>query len=97
MATDIDSYLANRTVPASLTYMHAQVARPIEPDVLFLWGTGEGWVTPAYLDAQRAQMAPNATLEAHEIGGVGSTGHWLVELQADRVLVHLSDFLRRHD
>jgi pimeloyl-ACP methyl ester carboxylesterase len=79
-----------RAIPASFEILD-ELTQPISTSTLFIYGTGEGWVTPDYLERQREFMAgPYQELEL-------DAGHWLIQPQTEAVVGAVLAHLQRVD
>ena len=79
-----------RAIPLSFEVLE-ELTPPIRTSTLFIYGTGEGWVPPDYLERQREFMAgPYQELEL-------DAGHWLIQPQTEAVVGAVLAHLQRVD
>ena len=79
-----------RAITASLEGAEA-VAGPVQVPTLFLWGTGEGWVTDAALEQQRKLV--NAAYAELEL----DAGHFLMQEKPAEAVAAVMEHIRRID
>lgn len=78
-----------RAIAASLDA--EDIAGPVDTATLFIWGSGEGWVTDDALARQRElAIGPYTELEL-------DAGHWLIEQQTEAVVAAVTQQLQRVD
>jgi pimeloyl-ACP methyl ester carboxylesterase len=79
-----------RAIPASFEAAD-ELAQPVQPSTLFIWGTDEFWVTQDALEGQRGFAAgPYRELEL-------DAGHWLMQEQTEAVVAAVLSHLKRVD
>ncbi|MEM6294014.1 MAG: alpha/beta hydrolase [Myxococcota bacterium] len=87
----IDFY---RGITASLMAVGDVILQPVDVPTLFVYGTGEQWVTPETLAAHPSIVTADYT--EVELSDAGPTGHFVVEARRERVtelvLEHLDTF-----
>ncbi len=80
-----------RGITDSLIALEDVIAQPVSVPTLFLYGTGEQWVTPETLEAH--PMIVTSDYDEVELSDAGPTGHFIVEARRERVtellLAHL--------
>jgi pimeloyl-ACP methyl ester carboxylesterase len=86
-----------RGITQSLIEVEDIITRPVTVPTLFMFGSGEQWVTPETLAAHPTIVT--AEYNEVELSGAGPTGHFIVEARRERVterlLEHLESFVTK--